>query len=684
MATASPTATRAVGSRARAGAGAGASRFRPEVEGLRAVAVLAVLGFHASVPHFSGGFVGVDVFFVISGFLITGLLAREVGSSGRISLTGFWARRLRRIVPPAAIVLGAVSVAGLFLLPELATLRLVRQVASALFYVANWQFIAEGKDYLAGGTADSPVLHYWSLAVEEQFYLLWPVLVMVGAWWSRWRAADLRRVLITSLSVITAGSLVCSIVMTTADPAWAYMATLSRAWQFGFGGLLALVLPEASGLSVLPRSARWSLMVAGVVGMALVLWSVLTYRESTPYPGWAALAPTVGACLVIAGGSASPSGWMLALPPVRLLGRWSYSWYLWHWPVLVFAATVLGTMSWQHKAAWTLASLPLAALTYAVVEQPISRSAVFAERMPSAAALGVLATVGALAVTLAVGTVAANALGSQRSEVNSATFAQVFGDQGQTANGGAVSPAPLDAKADVPDRPECIIDQSSSEQPECVFGVRGGIPVVLFGDSHAAQWLPAMQVIAKEHGWELTLASKSGCPVSDIAPRIGSGAIYSTAACVEWRREQIARIVEMQPELILFSSLGAYISQYEELRRDWSSALSELATSKAQLVYIRDTPTPPFDVAECVSGSIDNWSACAFPEQQQRDPVIDLGQRGTDLRVVDLNGYLCQDGICPAVRAGTLMYRDDSHLTATAVRLLTPAMQNALVAQGLL
>ncbi|MGW4477853.1 acyltransferase family protein [Rhodococcus triatomae] len=657
-------------------AGSSRSRFRTDIEGLRAIAVLGVVLFHAGVPTVTGGFVGVDVFFVISGFLITGLLIREHERTGRIRLGAFYARRARRLLPPAALVIAVSAVATWFVLPLLGVFRSAFDLLAALFYVSNWRFIAQGNDYLAASSDHSVALHFWSLAVEEQFYLVWPAL-LIGAFWvaarTRWSP---RTATVVAVSVVTAGSFAASLWLTYTHSGLAYMATYTRAWQFGAGALLAL-----GGTWLASRT--FAADAVGFVGLLSVLASMVVFGSHTPYPGWAAVVPTLGTVALIAAGPRSVSGQLLSIPPLRIVGRWSYSWYLWHWPVLVVAEAYLGELSWSAKLALSGVSLALAAATHLLVEAPLMRSRDLQARAPAAAAVGLTATVVAAAIVLATGTRAVDELSTGAQAPTAASFSQVFGTA-TTADSGAVTPMPIDARADIPERADCLLDRTST-QPDCTFGVSGGIPVVLFGDSHAHQWQPTLQVLAEQRGWELTVIAQSGCPVPDIAPRAGESARFSQSHCTTWRDEQIDRIVAMRPSLIVLSSLNMYIPQHDELLGAWAGSLDRLRESGARIAYIRDTPYPGTDVPECISSALDDWSACAFEASGRVDPVIagTTSGRLTGVAVVDLNGYLCDGTDCAAVRNGTLLYRDESHLSATAARLLAPALSDALDRQGI-
>ena len=320
-------------------------RHRDDIQGLRAIAVLTVIASHAGVPFVPGGFVGVDVFFVISGFLISQLLFREVEKSGRVSIPGFYARRARRILPAATLVTIATLVASAIWLSAIGLVEVVKDSLWAVFFAANIHFAAVGTDYFAAEEPPSPLQHYWSLSVEEQFYLVWPALLLVLVLVARRRALP-KRLVFGVLLAVTVASFVWSVVSTSSDPLAAYFSTPARAFELGLGALIALVASEVA--------ARWSALVRGLVcggGLALIAVACVFYGDETPFPGWAAAVPVVGSALVLlagAGGTAH-EGAVQPLPiralgvlPMRTVGDWSYSLYLWHWPVLIIAQRMAG------------------------------------------------------------------------------------------------------------------------------------------------------------------------------------------------------------------------------------------------------------------------------------------------------------------------------------------------------
>ena len=350
----------------------GDDRFRPDLEGLRGIAILLVLLCHVGIPGAEAGFVGVDVFFVLSGFLITGLLIEERERTGRIGLGRFYARRARRILPAAALVIASTLLTAQLVLSPLDVPRVADDALAAGLSLANVRFALDATDYFAP-VDPSPLLHYWSLAVEEQFYLLWPALLLAAAWLGRPRLA----MAAVALAVLVGSFLLCY-EMTAASGTWAYYSLPTRAWQLAAGGLLALAAPWIS------RSHRRVAGSVGWVGVAVLGASLGLIQPTTPYPGIAALLPTVGTLAIIASGLVVGSRVRIGLgwAPFRALGRISYSLYLWHWPVLILGPTVIGLPTAEEgtvgpdlalRLGLVVVALILSVVTWRVVEEPFRR-----------------------------------------------------------------------------------------------------------------------------------------------------------------------------------------------------------------------------------------------------------------------------------------------------------------------
>jgi peptidoglycan/LPS O-acetylase OafA/YrhL len=382
-----------------AGTAPGDRKFRPDVEGLRAVAVGLVVLYHANVPGVGGGYIGVDVFFLISGFVITGLLLRERAERGTTRLIEFYARRARRIIPAATVVIIATVIAAYHWLGFIRAGQVANDARAAALFVANFHFIALGTNYITAQRPPSPLQNLWTLSVEEQFYAVYPTIVLLLA--VVLRRVDFRHKLAAALAVAVAGSLYWSIHLTAVDENRAFFSPFTHAWELALGGLVAVA---STKLSELPRS-----IAAGLtwLGLAAIVAAAFIFDSATAYPGSAALLPVVGTALVIAGGAAVPAlgaELVLGLRPVRWLGRLSYSLYLWHWPVLTIAAEKTGkTLSVWRNLVLVLLALGLSIATYVVVENPIRHSRFLAKRHLLSVAFGAALiglTVGFVAIEL--------------------------------------------------------------------------------------------------------------------------------------------------------------------------------------------------------------------------------------------------------------------------------------------
>jgi peptidoglycan/LPS O-acetylase OafA/YrhL len=668
-------------------------RFRPDIEGLRAVAVVAVLAFHAGIPHLAGGFVGVDVFFVISGFLITGLLLDEVRRSGRVSLPDFYARRARRILPAAAVVLVFVAVASRLVMSPLRQMDVAKDVVASAVYLVNWRFINGQTDYMAAGRDSSPLLHFWSLAVEEQFYLVWPLLLLGAAVIARrLRASALPLVLVLAAAGSGLSFFLCDSWTVTREPL-AYMGSPARAWEFGIGAALAALV----------RMRLWRMpallaRVLGWAGIAAVVYAIVSYDAGTPFPGTAALAPVLGVAAVIAAGASitrprlAVSG-VLATAPARWLGRLSFSLYLWHWALLVIVEAEHPSLGWPTRAAIVAASAVPAYLTMRLVEDPVRRSAVVVSRPRSGLSVGVTAMVVPAVIALGVGSqalvaVGATAAAGQMPEV--AVGSSAADPFASSKTGGAVTPAVGVARKDTPHYPaDCIVSAAETTSPACVLDPVDGPAdltsdrVVLIGDSHAGTWYPAVANVARQHHWSVEVLNKSGCPLPEISV-VNSQVGRNFTECDTWRANTLRRLAsEPKPRLVFVATLNHYVDDDVYLMAGWTKVLQPLRALGAPVVYLRDTPFPGKDVPACVSGALSHWDRCAFSrssalrDDPMADGIVDGSVSGVSL--VDVNRYLCPAASeCPAVRAGVLLYRDDSHPTDTAMAALGPAVEAQL------
>ncbi|AKS31804.1 acyltransferase family protein [Mycolicibacterium goodii] len=679
------------------------TQFRPDIEGLRAVAVLAVVLYHAGLPGLRGGFVGVDVFFVVSGFLITGLLVGETARTGTVGLASFYAARARRLLPAAAVVLVATSVAAAVLLPPLQARNVLGDAIAGALYLGNFRFAVEGTDYLAADTPPSPLQHYWSLGVEEQFYLVWPALILGVAWWLRHRSAGGGRSTASPLpyflvlAALAAGSLALSLVWTRTLPAWAFFSLPTRAWELAIGGLIALTATRWRRLP--PVCAA----VVGWGGLVLILATCNQIGAATPYPGTAALLPVLGTALVIGAGCATPDlgvGRLLSKPVLRALGRVSYSWYLWHWPALLLAPALIGAdLGLAGRLAMVLMSLGLAILTLHLVENPARFAAALRSSAWRSLAVGATATGVAVCAGLALLALRPVPTGSGEAVPAAAIVdppsprAPTPSEQLRDAVAQSVYPhavpSNLNPRLDAIGKPEvfvngCVLSWEDIAQPECASGVPDStVKVALIGDSHAAMWQPALEPVAQQQGWRLETMAKVTCPLMRlpiVSPYLGR----EFTECKQWRAAVLERIEREHPGLIVLDMVRRYGADFGFVSYDgaWLDGLTRLVAqlrgTGARVLVLGPVPDPLGTVPTCVSAHVDDALACA---PQRSIALNDSGiaaeaaaVRAGGGQYADLGEYFCTDQRCPVIIGNTLVFRDDNHITAEYAQLMSPVI----------
>ena len=567
-------------------------RFRADIEGLRAVAVLLVVLYHAGVPGFGGGYVGVDVFFVLSGYLITWLLVHEAEETGTVDFVRFYARRARRLLPAVAVVLVATVAVGAFVLAPFEQRDLARSAGATAAYLSNVFFARRATDYLGAAAEDNPFLHTWSLSVEEQFYVVWPVFVLfaLGAlgWQRRAGRGPSRGRLVGWMAAVAAVSFAASVWLTGVRQPWAFFLSPLRAWEFAAGALGVLIGGAArrggAGWRLNPGRVGAVEGALGWAGLAAIVAVGALYRAETPFPGWAALAPVAATVLALRAGTANAETALaraLAWRPLQEIGRLSYSWYLWHWPVLVYADVLGVAESLPARLGWLALSLILAEASYRFVENPVRHHPALAGR--AGRSLATMAALTAVGVGLSVA-------------------------WGHLASGWAASPRQASftaARDDVPTiyASGCHADFHATVPAGCAFGEAGAdTTVVLFGDSHAAHWFPAVRRAAAERGWQLVSLTKSSCPPPSV-PLVSPALGRPYAECGAWREAALARIDRLRPAVVVTSGSADYVAaggqpgvSVEAWGRGTARTFGRLSASAGHVLHFEDTPRPDADV----------------------------------------------------------------------------------------
>ena len=609
-----------------------------QIQGLRAVAALLVVIYHAHLVP--GGFIGVDIFYVVSGYLITALIIREIDETGRLDLNKFYQRRIKRLLPTSMFVLSITALIGFFVLPAITRDALGRDLFAAAAYISNYLFAWWENDYQNLNATPSPFIHYWSLAVEEQFYIIWPIFILFLSRYGK-------RTILNGVAIVTASSFLFSLYLTQVAPIWAFYSLPTRAWELGVGALL-LFIPEKF---LRNRFFPW----IGAIGLTVGTFS---FNESTAFPGINAVLPVVATAILIG----SIPNWppffndLSNNRPMQWLGAISYPLYLWHWPALVLPSSALGRpLRIRETLLCVLLTIFLAHYTSKFIEQPLRHRNFAAKKV-----------YGFFAITTAVFLLAGIAIASIASSVINVKGTNYAFDLKEVIE----RPAVYDDG--------CHVNYGEPESGECIYGKIGSArKVVLYGDSHAAQWFPALEQLAREYGFELTSLTKSACSSVDIS-RANQGA-YKNSECKKWRENSIQRIQELKPDAVIVSSFQYFTIPrgYPSRAQWWNEGqrllLSNLQGSSKNLIYISDTPHPLGDIPNCLSTR--KIQECNTTEKTPNLIINGFKQ-------IDPTPWLCSD-ICPAIKDGYVVYRDASHISVAAALALTTLLQAALQENGL-
>ena len=607
-----------------------------EIQGLRALAATLVLLFHAK--FISGGFIGVDIFYVISGFLITGLLLKELSATGRISLKAFYLRRIKRLLPASFLVLFVTAIFAWLVLPPVARGSIGRDLIATTLYISNYLFAWWENDYQNLNATPSPFIHYWSLAVEEQFYIFWPLILIALA-----KLKSAHKFLIGFL-LVTVATFALGVWLTVVAPIWAFYSLPTRAWELSIGALIALI----------PALRRRSKYLA-IIGVIVLVGSAFWFNEGTAFPGTYALLPVLGTAALLSsvGSWPQPLKW-LAINRISIwLGKISYPLYLWHWPVLVLPIAWFARelYLWERIAA-LLVTVILADLTTRYIEEPI-RVKDFSPRVV------VLSTVAAMALAILIG------FGIAKSTITSILV-----------DGKQITLASIESRPSNYDD-GCHLNYQQSVPPLCEFGkLDSSKTVVLYGDSHAAQWFPALEKLAAEKGFKLISLTKSACPSIDVV-RKSSGA-FKMSNCAAWRKSAVARIAIVKPDLIILSSFEHFAPTGDPKNvEQWWAEGSErtfqtLQPLTSKIVYILDTPLPNRNIPSCLAST--SADKCLVGSRVGLPQVANF-------ELIDPAKWLCEE-TCKAIVRGNVAYRDASHISVATSLELSDSLWKALLTKG--
>jgi peptidoglycan/LPS O-acetylase OafA/YrhL len=605
-------------------------QFRSDIQGLRAVAIVLVIGFHSGIPGMNGGFLGVDVFFAISGYLITSLLISEFKRTGTISVINFYSRRARRLLP-ASILMTLLTIGATFFIYSPGEIILFAKTAfySTLFASNIW-FISQASDYFAANVTSNPLLHTWSLAVEEQFYFCWPFLILVClSIHPKWKF------LTAAVLTVTLASVLACMVWPNATAL--FYSSPTRAWEFGIGALASL-MPENC-----ERWIRKSCPVLAWVGLTALLSPVFSFGGVPSFQVGTSAIAVIGTVLVLISERVS-SKWGVSIlfnnPAVQGIGAISYSWYLWHWPFLVFLLANYPEVPLFGRLCGAIAALIFATGTYFTVESPVRTLPSLKRRpiMSMSISLGLI--LGAAVIIIGLERIATKA---NKAPALVAITEAMLHDNGVSS--------------------DCIFP--AAHVNTCIYGrSNASTTIVLFGDSHAWHWFGPINDIAVRNGWRLLTFMKASCPTAQIATDLD---------CMEWRKAALDEILKIHPSVLITSNSAAYgLAQPKVWETALRQTLSMLNSDNIPTLLILDNPQLSYDdIPHCLMRAIyqrkPTKSSCGEP----RDTIATLSLGPFEkaaaeglpfVRTLDLTDVFCDEFYCPATKNGIVVYMDGNHV----------------------
>jgi peptidoglycan/LPS O-acetylase OafA/YrhL len=666
--------------------------YRSDIQALRTLAVSLVVVFHLWPYRLSGGFVGVDVFFVISGFLITSHILRDVESE-KFSVVRFWAKRIRRLLPASFLVLIATAIAVVIYIPVSLWAQWLREIQASVLYIQNWKLAADAVDYLALANSASPTQHFWSLSVEEQFYFVWPILVAIGLLFTKKFAIQPRRraifVILASLSV---GSLFYGIYLTATEPAIAYFSTPVRAWEFGAGALVAFA-PSLKHRYLSPLVA--------LLGIGSIIFTGFLFEASFPFPGAWALIPVLGTVAVI--WAAANSGWLgklFSLAPVQWFGEKSYSIYLWHWPLIILVPYMLGQESgtWQ-RVGILLTTVLLAWLTTNYIEKPFMASGLKPDLRPRT----IFIYLG-LASTLIVGFLSYSAAESEKkiaaeiaaSEQKAQEIIPCFGAAARAPAAEPCSNPDIEGlfpSIDTAPQDRAInakvckgMNRDDAIPKVCKLGVKeSDIKIAMIGDSHMGHYSGAITGLAKKHNWELELYYKGGCPFSDTQ-RVHDSILSS--ACEGWVQASKRLITESDYDLVITSQASGVEWQLNNGSTQTKSAENGLVSlwrtlnqAGLPVVAIKDNPRPITNFLKCLTDKSEAECLSSKKSAFKFDPQVGAvaTMKSEAVMLINFDDVFCDAENCFPVIGNVIVFRGDNHLTNTFTKTLAPYIEPYLL-----
>lgn len=645
--------------------------YQNELQGLRAIAVIAVILAHAKIGLFSGGFIGVDIFFVLSGYLISKILILENQCDGTVNLLNFYSRRIKRLLPSLTLMIVMTTLLSSYLLPKADFLVLTSSWLSALTWTSNFYFALENVDYFATSVSKDIFLHTWSLAVEEQFYLLWPLLFISGtlriATNSKTSTVG-RPSFFKVILILALLSFLAMLYLIKTNPHHAYYLMPSRIWQFCFGAFVAIIHIRSDNPQVLSTTNANLASTAGIIGLTTLGGGIVGLNANLTYPGFWALIPSVGTALIIWSCNQNKTGLVahiLSHPVLVWIGDRSYSLYLWHWPILVLGFILYPEPNLNHLLLFVLCFVLISMLNYRLVEIPFWKGK-FSRKSPLKTILiALLATAIAVSLTL-----------KERSNI-SKKISMANNEMALTINR---------ARSDLPAIYSlgCDTWYSDAEVMPCITndGNEKSKTIVFLGDSAGGQWIPAILSIYKSPEWRVVILTKSACAIVDedyYYERIGK----EYKVCRQWRDAAIESIEKYNPNTIIVGSSSNYSFSKTQWLEGSQRIFNDLSIISEKVIVLAPTPILSFNAPNCLldhqtelSEVIHGTSSYKqFCSEENKSNSKLVGQYLThamathpNVKLLNLNDLVCPNNICSSFnKSAEFVYRDSQHLTASFV-----------------
>jgi len=650
-------------------------QYRPEIEGLRVIASFLVAIYHIWFMKVSGG---VDVFFVVSGFLITTSLLSKYARDGYIKFSTYVLGLMKRLLPNALIVLIFVVIVGYFILPEARHGETIREIIASLFYVENWQLAVTGTDYLAQDNEQSPVQHFWAMSIQGQFYIIWFLIISATIFLNNKFKTDFKKLFMAILTILFTVSFFYSIYLTTVNQPWAYFDTRTRIWEFAIGGILMLFIFKVK----LPQSVSF---ITGWIGFAGLISTGIILDVETSFPGYVALWPVASAVLIMLAGQ-NPSNFgvekMLGSKPMVKLGGLSYGLYLWHWPLLIFYYIIFDTqsVSFLHGLILIILSLLMSYITTMIAEKPIGEF-IYRRKYSLKSFTPIFALLGVMVISLT--------LWLSYNQVQSSLADQLSGDPnypGALANTEEfegyeeMDPIPdLGSVKDDQSEPYndgCHVPPDESEVEICEYGEKNNYnyTIALVGGSKSTHWLPSLQSFSEDESIRILNVTKSGCQFSYNPDE-------DTGDCFDWNEDVIGEVSQENPDLVVTLADNGHADE-EEVPEGYINQFNRLGEEGIEVMAIRDTPYFEEDVAECLSQHGVDTNECDADRNQTvpTDSAWDkLENPPSNVHYVDYTQYICDDETCPPVIGNIIAYMDGSHMTTTFNETFGPLVRENMM-----